>query len=113
MKEFEEPLQLTPTVVKEIQKQIESTYKGSIMKKRGLTMFTLNLYTLEMDVLKIKQESVFNMKSGKGKVYNKASHDPNCIYIQCLNKKSAMAKARKLLQRNRIPTFNLHWKENE
>lgn len=113
MKELEEPLRLTPTVVKEIQKQIESTYKGSILKKRGLTMFTLNLYTLEMDVLVIKHESVFDMKSGKGKVAHKASHNPQCIYLQCLNKKSAMAKARKLLRKYRVPTFNLHWKDDE
>lgn len=91
MQELESPLQLTADteLVAEIQK--EYTLKARMKKKRGLTLFAVNVMENLCTRVKITSTPVIGIDK-KVHISHKAVFDPKSIYVWALNEGNARRK---------------------
>lgn len=75
------------------EQQKEYKYIGSQLKVPGHTMFSFNLKTKDLTVAKIEKSCEISLANPRGVVKKtKLCIEPDCIYIQALNKKNAIKK---------------------
>lgn len=91
MKDLESPLQLTADtqLVAEVQK--EYTLKARMKKKRGMTLYAVNVMENLCTRVKITSTPVIGMDK-KVHISNKAVFDDKSIYIWALNELNARRK---------------------
>lgn len=80
------------------QKQIEKQQVliGSILPKRGHTLFECNLYENTVNAAKIENTANVVFIDGKPVVKKKVIKNKGCVYVSALNKKNAIKKVKKL-----------------
>lgn len=75
------------------EQQKEYKYIGSQLRVPGHTMFSFNFKTKNLTVAKIEKSCEISLTNPRGVVTKtKLCIEPDCIYIQALNKKNAIKK---------------------
>lgn len=91
-------INLQPKTAIEIRADAEQHYKfvGSIKLIKGLKLWQLNVKTLELSEVEITKKAAirFDKKEVSAK---KAQFNPDCIYVQALNRANAEKKIIKLV----------------
>lgn len=85
----------------EIKKQQEYKFIGFLLIKKGLTLYEFNPETNELKEIIIVKEAIINY-DGEVEQNKRIEYNPNFIYVQALNKKTAMKKIIKNYGNNNI-----------
>lgn len=78
-----------------VQKQ-EYKLIGSVNLTPGLTLYAIHLDNLTVEKVEISRKLGIDIH-GNVRKESRASYQPNTIYIQALNEKNAIKKARKII----------------
>jgi len=101
MKDFEvkEPVTPTTQLVAPVQQKKEKKYVGSVKRHKGLTIFEVNVQTLEIVPAQVNEVPVVDKK---GVVSNRhiVITKPGCVYVQAINKANALRKAQKHIEKH-------------
>ena len=96
-----EQVNATELVARRKQQQ-EFRMIGSQRRIPGLTLWCINLKTGEIKAAPVKRECVVNLKTRQPEYKTRIVIEPNCLYRQCLNRKSfvkRLIKERVIIQR--------------
>ena len=94
----------------EIVAPVKQEYKkvGTIILKRGMTLYSFNFETCMVEPVKIERKETMISFDGKPVKNARAIYDPKALYIQALNMKNAKRKVIKFLIKHNL----IHEKEN-
>lgn len=75
----------------------EKHYKllGSIVLKKGMTLFSYNSETTELKRVKVEKPTTLDYTTKEATAKSKVIHDGRCEYFQALNVRNAKKKIRK------------------
>lgn len=85
-------------IEKQVEKQQEYRLVAQMKVKKGLKVFYCDMDTGEVNELEVKKKVAIGYDK-KVKKSNEAQDQKNCIYIQALNKKNAVRKFKKLIDK--------------
>ena len=82
------------SIVKEVKKDIQKLFVGSLKPKKGHTLFEINIKEKTIEIAEFDETPTINyLDAMQGKYLakrNKVTKKENCIYISALNKKNAL-----------------------